>query len=397
MGQGKSKGHAFEVQPLRVQQLDSTCYAVPALHLERGLVKGTWIQFEPVKFYEHLPPGRYSSVDLMRAICVAVEDLEKIAKDRCDFLLEKQFIATGSYGTVLTVEGAGPVVAKVFSDSATEKFRLQCAELGIKAQCAGIGPRIFGYGWSKRLLGASHKHLVVFMERLTQVDVHGADERPKGPVVARQNARKIGALVAACAGSIGFHNDLKVDNIMFRDRDPCLIDFDLADPWIIKIAVTTSYIKYSFEEFFSEVVPAPHREELAQALRRYYDLFCLSLSIAGDHPWYPEVLVQIVELFKALRKPVFEPLLAGKRWLPGTSRTEIPIEVMVRQGGITAITVNLFDLQGNAFAHGITHWQAYPSLLKSNGVHWPGQESTIMSAATASVADGGSNVMASGL
>lgn len=377
-------GASIKRQPLLTPQnisaVDASRYLGPALHLERGLVKGTWMTFEPVSWCEYLPNvPAYSGEELLHAICIASEGLEKIAKDRADIQVERIDIAEGAYGVVLTVEGGGNVVAKVFGEWERKPFVLEAARLAVEAARHGIGPRIYGYGWLRRTVGRTRASLVLLMEKLSkfQPDTPASScgcfgERPPKPVAFR-TVEEITALLQVWSEKEGFHNDFKVDNILFRGSRPCLIDFDLADPWLIKIAVNSnSFIKFNFRPFFDEVIPKETSATLVAKLRCYYDLFCLTMSIPARHPWLGPIMKELAVLFHVLEEPVFRPFLDTEKWISADARREVPIEVLVRVPDVEAVTVNLFDLRGNGFAHCLPEeeWRSLPQCHKSNGVYW---------------------------
>lgn len=365
-------------------QVDASRYAGPALHLERGYVKGTWMIFEPLKWYEYLPKVKsYNDDALLRALCIASEGLEKIAKDRADIEVRPVILAVGSYGTVLKVEGGGGVVVKVFGEWERKEFCLEAVRLAVEASACGIGPRVFGYGVLRRLIGSGRSTFMLFMEELEQTalstpETHWPCCWDQSPVVnvAMQAVEEIVALTQVWSAKVGFHNDLKIDNIVFQGLHPYIVDYDLSDPWNIKIAVTSSFIKFDFHDFFSEVIAEEVRDGLAAKFRTYYDLFCLTLSLPPRHPWVEPVFSKLTSLFHSLEKPVFRPFLQEEKWVSNKARKEIPIEVLVRGRGVLAVTVNLFDLQGNAFAHEFPSEtvRAIPSLIRSHGVYWNDSE-----------------------
>jgi hypothetical protein len=219
----------------------------------------------------------------------------------------------------------------------------------------GILTHVHGYGYvvdsSGRQLG-----LLLIMESLNDLDPHSADEKTLYSTVAQ-------------ISQFGFHNDLKIDNIMQRGpSDICVIDFDLFSPTKLVVALSgTSFIELDIEPFMHTVSDP---DTFIQALRLFYDYTCLSLSINKSHPLYEPVLKRLVLVFNQLQTT---NLLSNLLTFLGESQArDIPVEVLVRcPDGIEAVSVNIFDLKGNAFAHGVSDWDSYPSLFRSTGVYWP--------------------------
>jgi serine/threonine protein kinase len=170
---------------------------------------------------------------------------------------------------------------------------------------------------------------------------------------------------------LGFHNDLKVDNIMYSRHESrvCVIDFDLFSPEKLTIALSgTSFIELDIAPFLSKLSDP---DSFIKVFRLYYDYTCLSLSINKTHGLYGPVLARLVSLFNELESGQ-QHLTNLKEFLGEEKVRDVPVEVLVRcPDGVDGVSVNFFDLQGNAFAHGLSEWESYPSLFKSTGVYWP--------------------------
>jgi len=211
-------------------------------------------------------------------------------------------------------------------------------------------PIVHSYGWLKDNTGGT-KGLVLFMERLERLESPTSD---------------LESLIYNAASQVayhGFHNDLKIDNIMIRKNgEICIIDYDLFDPNKIRICVNS----FSFIELdFTELGANSHQMQL---LRLFYDYSYLSLSIMGTNPLYLPILQRLVGLFNQLKA---EGVLDRVQGFLGPERMrDLPIEILARCD-IDAVSVNLFDLKGNAFAHKLEAYDQYPSLIRSNGVYWP--------------------------
>jgi len=147
------------------------------------------------------------------------------------------------------------------------------------------------------------------------------------------------------------------------------IDFDLADEWRLKLAVTSRCLEVDFQPLLTS--GAGDSSTLAPLWREYCDLVTFSLSIDGDHMLYRPILGRLCELFGSLRTEVLEPFFQTDKFASEEMKGEVPIEVCVRAPEIDAVTVNLGDLKGNAFAHRCTDWETFPSVWKSHGVYWP--------------------------
>ena len=171
---------------------------------------------------------------------------------------------------------------------------------------------------------------------------------------------------------LGFHNDLKIDNIMYSRHESrvCVIDFDLFSPTKLTIALSgTSFIELDIAPFLSKLSDP---DSFIKVFRLYYDYTCLSLSINKKHGLFVSVLARLVSLFNELESDQQHLLTKLKEFLGEEKVRDIPVEVLVRcPDGVDGVSVNFFDLKGNAFAHGLSDWELYPSLFKSTGVYWP--------------------------
>jgi serine/threonine protein kinase len=168
----------------------------------------------------------------------------------------------------------------------------------------------------------------------------------------------------------GFHNDFKLDNIMQSDQSNiCVIDFDLFSPSKLVVALSgSSFIELDLDPYMQTLTD--DSETFIKSFRFLYDYTYLSLSINRTHPLYEPVLKRLLAVFRQLEST---NLLSGLIAFLGESRVrDIPVEVLVRcPEGVEAVSVNIFDIKGNAFAHGVPEWDTYPSLFRSTGVYWP--------------------------
>lgn len=169
---------------------------------------------------------------------------------------------------------------------------------------------------------------------------------------------------------LGFHNDLKVDNVMLNQEGTkvCVIDFDLLSPTTLTIALSgTSFIELDLSPFIATL---GEQDSFTQLFRLYYDYTCLSLSINAKHGLYLPVLTRLVSLYHQMEAHQY--LTKLRAFLGDDKVRDIPVEVLIRcPDGVEGVSVNLFDLRGNAFAHGLPNWDNYPSIFRSTGVYWP--------------------------
>jgi hypothetical protein len=215
-----------------------------------------------------------------------------------------------------------------------------------------ISPDI-SYGWVNDHRGNS-LGFIIFMPRFDAVQTTDGDLE--------------GAIFSAASklAEYGFHNDLKIDNIM-KDVSGGIhiIDYDLFSPTVITVSVNSySFITVDLTDFFRTV----DIQENVHSFRLFYDYSYLSLSVTGDSPLYAPILLRVTGLFRHLQdRGILDQLI---EFLGETQIRDMPIEILAKCE-IDAVSVNLLDPQGNAFAHGLSDWETYPSLVRSNGVYWP--------------------------
>ena len=213
-----------------------------------------------------------------------------------------------------------------------------------------LGCKIWTYGelvskYTSRIMG-----VVVVMARLYPLENGFSDEEGIYSELLKVNKTH-------------FHNDLKLNNIMYGENTSIrLIDFDYMHVSSIIISVNSNEtIVLDFGEFFKD------KENEFPIFRTLYDYTTLSVSVDGDNPLYKKLLDRLVYLFNLIADTVLIPLA---QWLPYEQLRDIPMEALVRCPGIEAVSVNVLDLRGNAFAHNVQNWERYPTLFKSNGVYW---------------------------
>jgi len=165
---------------------------------------------------------------------------------------------------------------------------------------------------------------------------------------------------------VGFHNDFKIDNLMLSGTTGELhaIDFDYLSANKMCISVSSfQTIELDLSAFFLSV---SETHNIAK-FRSFYDLFYLSLSIPATHRLCRPLLLSLQERFRDIRKTVLEPLL---EFLGPEKSVDLPMEILARCPGIDAVSVNLTDLRGNAFAHQQHDWESFDYIIKSKGVYW---------------------------
>eukprot|EP00932_Pfiesteria_piscicida_P019426 SRR837773.6254.p2 GENE.SRR837773.6254~~SRR837773.6254.p2 ORF type:complete len:217 (-),score=85.72 SRR837773.6254:31-651(-) len=172
----------------------------------------------------------------------------------------------------------------------------------------------------------------------------------------------------------GFHNDIKLANVLRRAGRPTLIDYDLMSTWCAKVAVTSGCIEYNFEHLLQPVGPL-----MTKAFREYYDLFAFTMTLP-DGDLFRRIVDRLILLWKWLEAPVFIPM---KETLHPDKLTELPIEVLCRVP-MEGISVCLLDLRGNVYAHmlGDVNFRgarlrkcaSLPQLKLSTGIYWPPPE-----------------------
>ena len=267
--------------------------------------------------------------------------------DECFDDCVPRIMATGSFSDVWSL---GDVCARFTRISEGSEFinRIKDA-LGILISNHVISyVRVYGdvIDSSGRRLG-----LLIFMDHLEPLGAYFDDELSIFSTISRLS-------------DVGFHNDFKIDNIMKSGSMVHAIDFDLFSPTKLVVALSgTSFIELDIAPF-ANTLPDP--TVFWKKFRTFYDYTCLSLSIGGNHPLYISVLKRLVTLFNDL------PLVEMNEYLGDAKVRDIPVEVLVRcPDGVDGVSVNFFDLQGNAFAHGLKDWMSYPGLYRSTGVYWP--------------------------
>ncbi|KAF4697463.1 hypothetical protein FOZ60_007548 [Perkinsus olseni] len=233
----------------------------------------------------------------------------------------------------------------------TEAMQLRFPEMMMKADELGVTGRVYGYGWCRQHMGGRDRSMCLVQEKLVPVEsIMQLDEEELFEVVSKLSL-------------LTFHNDLKLDNIMRDPHDGSLklIDFDLVSPDCIVIPVTAAQniIINCREEF-------PHFPEYAVEFRAYYDYFTFSLTLSGASKLYGLVFDRLIALGKSL-KPFLEGVVAA---LPRERLKDLPFEALVREKSMNAVTVNIFDLAGNAVAHGLGELpEGAFQLVRSNGVY----------------------------
>ena len=213
--------------------------------------------------------------------------------------------------------------------------------------------RIDGYGRVEKSSNSELVGVAIFMEKLSPLPLDYADEVSVFEALSRIN-------------SFGFHNDLKADNLMLSsDGHLRVIDFDFFHATSMIVSVTAfQVIALDIDAFLSSI----ESSESVTVFKTIYDYTYLSASLPGSHPLYGKVLQRLKDLFVSIKDSILIPLIS---YIGETRVNEIPIEVLVRCPGIDAVSVNVFDLAGNAYSHGIQDWESFPTLVKSNGVYWP--------------------------
>ncbi|EER01938.1 conserved hypothetical protein [Perkinsus marinus ATCC 50983] len=322
-------------------------YTLPAvLRTNKGLVRGVWLSFEALDWFTPLPRGSGELRDLL----ITAFDLEKIATFRAGMDINPQVerIGQGSYCQVVADDS---VALRRMSSRETERLQLRFPEMMMRAADLGVTGRVYGYGWCRQHMGGRDHSMCLVQERLVPVEsLSEIDEDQLFEVVTKLSI-------------LTFHNDLKLDNIMKDPRDGSLklIDFDLVSPDCLVIPVTASQnIIINCKEDF------PNFSENAVEFRAYYDYFTFSLTLSGASQLYTLVLNRLIALGRSL-KPFLEGVVAV---LSTGQLAAPPFEALVREKSINAVTVNIFDLYGNAVAHGMNEPpEGAFQLIESNGVY----------------------------
>eukprot|EP00747_Dinoflagellata_sp_TGD_P059803 gnl/TRDRNA2_/TRDRNA2_151733_c0_seq3.p1 gnl/TRDRNA2_/TRDRNA2_151733_c0~~gnl/TRDRNA2_/TRDRNA2_151733_c0_seq3.p1 ORF type:complete len:379 (-),score=68.64 gnl/TRDRNA2_/TRDRNA2_151733_c0_seq3:154-1290(-) len=342
---------------------DPARYAVDVLTTERGILRGVWAKFEPIEWLQEIPVEADAAVDgpgVLRRLLIGALGLTKFAREKADIAdFTAKTLGDGSFGAVWQLEEWPWVVLKVLDKPALETFELGASRNAAEASRLGIGPLVFGTGWVHQEIGATRRLMCICMEALQE---KAADEAVSwgAPLL-----RKVAAI-----SQHSFHNDLQMNNIMLRTvKNP--------EPVVIgrqrKVAVTSRCLEHDFKPVFDAIEDQEEALRLLPLWREYCDLTLLTLSVSGTHGLYRLTLARLVELFEdaALRSGVITPLFETEQFLTDEDKQQVPFEVCVREPSIQGVTVNLVDLAGNAFAHGLSDWDKFPSLRRSQGVYWP--------------------------
>lgn len=320
-------------------------YTTDVLNTSKGMVRGKWGQFRAEVFYQPIPGD---AVRTIRHLIIAALDITRFA-EREGENIQVDLLGEGSYARVF---GMLRVAAKVISDRERPWVHKAAVDNTKAADRLDVGPRLYGYGTVEQTLGGYFRGTVIFMERLD----------PLGEAWTAADTAALFRGVGKLA-QVGFHNDLKLANVLRRCGQPVIIDFDLMAQWSVKVAVTSSCIEQDFRELLE-----PQGAQVAQRFREYYDLFALSLTLEDGH-LFRATLKRLQALWIMLETPVFRPMLET---FPPNMLSEVPLEVLVRVP-LQGVSVSLLDLRGNLFVHGGTPQacQGLPQLVCSNGVYWP--------------------------
>lgn len=350
--------------PLPLQPLPDlvSAYSCEILRADKGLVKGCFGTFKAEAFYRPLPGttvaegGPPGLRELRHALILAL-GIVKWA-DKAGEVIEAEELGEGSYAKVF---GAGPALAvKLISDRERPWVHRAAAENSLIADRLGLGPRVFGHGTVEQLIAGHFCGTALLLERL----------EPLGERWSRSDSEALLADVALLA-SVGFHNDVKLPNVLRRSGRPTLIDFDLLSEWSVKVAVTSSCIEHDFRPLLEPLGPV-----YAQQFREYYDLFALTLTLP-DGELYRRVLERLLELWSHLEAPILRPIL---QCTDPEKLTEVPLEVLCR-AAMEGVSVNILDLRGNLYAHTVgdvsdrapclKQCESLPQLMRSHGIYWP--------------------------
>lgn len=333
----------------------AAAYTCEVLRTSQGFVRGCWGNFRAEAFYRPLPDKE--PVRALRHIFIKALDIARYA-EREGESIDAEELGEGSYSRVFA--SGISLAAKIISDRERPWVHKAAIENALVADRASLGPRCYGHGTLEQTLGGNFRGTVILLERL----------QPLGDTWSQGDTEALLVNVQRLS-TIGFHNDLKLPNVLRRMGQPTLIDFDLLSPWAVKIAVTSSCIECDFRPLLE-----PLGDVAAQHFREYYDLFTFSLTIE-DGDLYRAVLNRLAELWGMLEEPVFR--LLCKDFEPERLR-EVPLEALARVP-LQGVTVNLLDLRGNLYAHldgdvqgreaRLRSCEHLPQLVRSNGVYWP--------------------------
>lgn len=335
--------------------LDGLCdqYSCEVLRSTKGIVRGCFGTFQAQAFYRRLPGDDLTS--LRHALIIAM-GIESFAAKVGEAIAGVERLGEGSYATVY---GGRGVAVKVISDRERPWVHEAAVRNAVAADRIGVGPCVFGHGRIEQLIGGHLSGTALVMERLDALGELGdADECAIMDEVA-------------LVSSIGFHNDVKLPNTLRREGRPTLIDFDLMEPWAIKVAVTSNCIEYDFRRWLE-----PAGSDVASTFREYCTLFSFSLTVE-DCSFYRRVLRRLSELWCALEGSVLSKLASE---VDHVTLEEIPFEVLIR-APLEGISVCLLDLRGNLYVHlrGDLEGRAcrletcrhLPQLKASVGPYWP--------------------------
>ena len=194
---------------------------------------------------------------------------------------------------------------------------------------------------------------IMFMERMHPVPVGFSDESMVWEMVWY-------------ISRFGFHNDFKFDNILMAAQGRIrAVDYDYLDANKLVISLSAfQCIEFDLSGFLGEL-----DVENIRLFRSFYDYTYLSASLNAGNPLYSRVIARLANMFNSLeRNQVLSKLVA---FVAPEKLKDIPFEVLVRCPDVDAVSVHLLDLRGNAFAHRLSTWESFPTLIKSNGVYWP--------------------------
>lgn len=253
----------FGPLPAAAEEVLTSSSSCDVLVTKKQLVKGVWARFDAEAFYRQFPAGFAESADrlrLLRHLLIAVLHISKFAEKEGE-QIEVDELGEGSYSHVY---GLGPVAVKAISDSELPWVHRAAVANSLEADRLGLGPSLFGYGTLEQTLGSGRfKGTVIFMERL----------EPLGKSWSEDDTTALLADVQKLS-CFGFHNDIKMPNILRRRGRPNIIDFDLMEKWKIKVAVTKTCIEHDMQSLLE-----PQGDAVAASFREYYDLFAFSLTL----------------------------------------------------------------------------------------------------------------------
>ena len=314
-----------------------------------------------LQYIDFGPVGALKCAMITAKICI--DDLSGFSQNICrvkPILPDGQgakLVAEGSFSEVWELGG----ICCRFTSSRKhgDKFVSRLAHVMETVIMHDLSCEIYAYGYLYEQKSREEvTGILFFMERLTPLLCKDAEEAEDRIWESVQNISQY-----------GFHNDLKADNIMCSPKEgrPRVIDFDFFDPFKILVSVTAfQNIELDLGDFFAKF----DDESVVHLFRAFYDYSYLSASISGSHPLYFHVLNRLHTVYQKLHDPV---LLELFEFLGPKRCTDIPMEILVRCPEVDGVSINLLDLAGNSYAHRQPDWQRFPSLVRSNGVYWPGR------------------------